>query len=451
MEPESKPTRPPEDIKHHHYGYDSQSSSLRDTLFVAMVLTAMVAILWILFSGKLGREQSDVATINGKELPSMLLEARRQVDAGHLSWPAEGSALSIYSEALEYFPDSAQAYAGILSIGEQYLSMLDELLAKREIDNAHQVLRSLEAVASQLDQADFNQRLAEAKNSVADAEAGHNRDRPKHATTVDSELKPYQTFRDPLLNGGQGPTMIFIPAATAIIGSPPTDSARDSDEGPQYQTQLRSYAIGQTEVTFAEYDLFAKATDHPLPEDNGWGRGERPVINVSWNEAKRYVLWLTDQTGFRYRLPTESEWEYAAGANVGTRFAYGKCLSPEEANFDDREIESIPGCPYSGHFEGKTVPVKSHKPNAWGLYQVHGNAREWVEDCWFDSYHFANADGRAVYTGEAGSCGKQGQRVLRGGTWNASMNSARLHNRFAASEGTQNPAFGFRLARDVIH
>lgn len=426
----------------------NQSSSIRDALFVIIVLVAVVAILWVLFSGRLWHEKANLASINGRELPSMLLEARRRLDAGHLSVPYEGSALSVYLEALEYFPDSSQAYAGVEAVGERYFALLDELLKEQEIDVAKRTLRSLENVAEHLNHPEFDARLADASASINETEEVLNAGLKGKQSAVDRDLVPYQVFRDPMLNEQQGPAMVFLPGGTITIGSPPADFDKDSDETPQYQATLKAFAIGQTEVSFAQYDAYAKAMDKPLPDDNGWGRGDLPVINISWLEAKAYTRWLTTQTGFRYRLPTEAEWEYAARANTDSRFAHGACLSPDQENFDDRELESVQGCPSSGRFEGKTLPISTLQPNPWGLYDVHGNVREWTEDCWDESYRSARPDGSPVYLLEGGKCSKGG-RVLRGGAWSANMRSARPTNRFAAPEDDRSVSFGFRLARDI--
>jgi hypothetical protein len=119
-----------------------------------------------------------------------------------------------------------------------------------------------------------------------------------------------QVFRDPLKDGGEGPEMVQIPAGEFTIGSP--DEANwDSDEGPRRRISVAGFAIGKYEVSFDEYDRFCEATGRDKPGDSGWGRGKRPVINVSWHDAAAYAQWLSAQTGKSYRLPSEAEWEYA--------------------------------------------------------------------------------------------------------------------------------------------
>ncbi len=152
--------------------------------------------------------------------------------------------------------------------------------------------------------------------------------------------------------------------------------------GPQHRVTVKPFAIGKYEVTFDEWDACVKAggCNGYRPEDPGWGRGNRPVINVSWNDTKAYVAWLAKKTGNPYRLPSEAEWEFAARAGTTTPFAFGTTITPKQANF--------------GRSDGKTEPVGSYPPNAWGLYDMHGNVWEWVEDCWHDNYGRSPTDGQ---------------------------------------------------------
>jgi formylglycine-generating enzyme required for sulfatase activity len=135
-------------------------------------------------------------------------------------------------------------------------------------------------------------------------------------------------------------------------------------------------------VTFDEYDHFCAATERKKPEDNGWGRRRRPMIAVSWREAVAYCAWLANKTGQPYRLPSEAEWEYAARAGTTTRYAFGGAITPKDANYSESKL-------------GKTTEVGAYSPNAWGLYDMHGNVWEWVEDVWHDSYKGAPNDGSA--------------------------------------------------------
>ena len=191
-------------------------------------------------------------------------------------------------------------------------------------------------------------------------------------------------------------------------------------------------------MTFAEWDACARDGGCPRGEaianDIGWGRGRRPVIYVSWNDAKRYVRWLSRKTGKAYRLPSESEWEYAARAGTQTVYSWGDEIGVNRAN--------CRGCG-SQWDDSKTAPVGSFGANAWGLHDMHGNVREWVEDCWNGSYAGAPADGSAW---RAGNCAV---RVLRGGSWSGRPSNLRAADRNWYTTGNRNFNRGFRVARTL--
>ena len=198
---------------------------------------------------------------------------------------------------------------------------------------------------------------------------------------------------------------------------------------------MASFALSKHEVTFEEYDRFAAATGRSLPDDEGWGRGRRPVINVSWNDAAAYAAWLSDQTGERYRLPSEAEWEYAARAGTTTAYGWGNEIGYGRAHCD--------GC--GGRRDGEqTVPAGSFDPNTWGLHDMAGNVWEWVEDCWHDNYAGAPRDGTAWTRG--GDCRR---RVLRGGSWINYPVNLRSANRVGLAAGLRLVSAGFRVARTL--
>ena len=184
-------------------------------------------------------------------------------------------------------------------------------------------------------------------------------------------------------------------------------------EKPQHQVGIaRPFALGRAPITFADYDRFAEATGAERPGDEGWGRGDRPVINVSWDDAHSYAKWLGEMTGNSYRLPSEAEWEYAARAGTTTRYAL-----PLPAGSDDianRNLANCNGC--GSEWDGEqTAPVGRFKANNWGLQDMQGNVWEWTEDCWHDNYVGAPDDGRAWLKENGGDCGP---RVVRGGSVN---------------------------------
>ena len=236
----------------------------------------------------------------------------------------------------------------------------------------------------------------------------------------------FVVFRDALSGGGEGPQMVVLPTGSFQMGSPSTETGRYSNEGPvRTVTISKRIAMGRYEVTFDDYDRFADATGRTKPGDSGWGRGSRPVINVSWNEAKAYAAWLSAQTGKTYRLPSESEWEYAARAGTRTRYSWGDSISCSQARYGlyvDRQVRDGAEC--SNRPDG-TVPVGSFAANGFGLFDMHGNVQEWVEDCWHDNYEGAPTDGSAWTTG----C-ESASAVVRGGSWIEDSRNLRAANRF---------------------
>ena len=181
--------------------------------------------------------------------------------------------------------------------------------------------------------------------------------------------------------------MVVVPAGEFIMGSPPSERGRNPDEGPQRKvTFAQPFAAGKYEVTFAQWDAcVAEAGCTYQPGDNEWGRGKRPVINVSWNDAQQFVGWLAKKTGKPYRLLTEAEWEYAARGTTNAvdrppPFSTGPTINPNQANYDGNFIYGAGA--KGGIYRQKTLDVGSFKPNAFGLYDMHGNVWEWVEDCY---------------------------------------------------------------------
>ena len=246
-------------------------------------------------------------------------------------------------------------------------------------------------------------------------------------------------FRDTLKDGSQGPEMVVIPAGEFLMGSPESESERRDSEGPQHKVVIaKPFAMGRYAVTFEEYDRFCKAAGRQQPDDQGWGRGRRPVINVSWEEAVAYCAWLSQETGATYRLPTEAEWEYAARAGTMTAFWWGDDIDTTRANYDGNSTyRNGP----KGVCRQQTVPVDTFQPNPFGLYQVYGNVWEWVQDTWHEDYDGASVDGSAWVEKGGGPC------VVRGGSWSNGPNRLR-----GAARGGNHPPNGhlnrgFRLAR----
>lgn len=220
------------------------------------------------------------------------------------------------------------------------------------------------------------------------------------------EMAPGSEFRD----CESCPLMVIIPPGSFMMGLPESVEGRD-DERPNHSVTISyDFAVSKFEVTFQEWDACVSEGGCSYhPDDNGWGRGSRPVIHVNWDDANEYVDWLSRKTGWRYRLLSESEWEYVARAGSTGPFHFGSTISPDQANY--RGHYTWGGGP-RGVYREKTVPVGSFPGNDFGLHDVHGNVWEWVEDCWRSSHHGAPKDGSAWTWDE--HCYR---RVLRGGSW----------------------------------
>jgi len=229
--------------------------------------------------------------------------------------------------------------------------------------------------------------------------------------------------------------MIIIPAGKFIMGSPENELDRRASEGPQHEVTIaKAFAVSRFEVTFEEWEACVAAAACPQVTDH-WGRGEMPVINVSWGDAKQYVGWLSQLTRKEYRLLTEAEWEYAARAGATTRYSWGDDPSMGSANCD--------GC--GGHWKlQQTAPVGSLKPNAFGLHDMHGNVWEWVEDSWHENYDGAPTDGSAWLRG-----GDPSYRIVRGGSWRNESEVVRAAVRVRRNINVRFDTLGFRIARTL--
>ncbi|MGY6587986.1 MAG: SUMF1/EgtB/PvdO family nonheme iron enzyme [Wenzhouxiangella sp.] len=249
--------------------------------------------------------------------------------------------------------------------------------------------------------------------------------------------QPGDTFQDCTVC----PEMVQIPAGRFIMGSPPDESQRHDNEGPQRQVNISAFALGSTPVTFAQWDAcVADGGCSHRPSDQGWGRGNRPVINVSWNDAQEYIRWLSHKTGEGYRLASEAEWEFAVRAGKTTRFSTGNCITTYQANFDGRNPAQ--GCP-RGEFRQRTTLVKEFGPNDWGLYDLHGNVWEWVQDCWNSNHNGAPTNGSARTSGDCN------RAVARGGSFLDVGSRLRGAHRFGRIRDSRTNFQGFRVARSA--
>jgi formylglycine-generating enzyme required for sulfatase activity len=225
------------------------------------------------------------------------------------------------------------------------------------------------------------------------------------------------------------PEVVVVPAGSFQMGS------TTEYEGPVHAVKIdKPFAVGRYEVTFDEWDrCVEEGSCKHRPDDREWGRGNRPVINVSWLDAKAFVTWLSEKTGQTYRLPSEAEWEYAARGGANTPYWWGRDVGARQANCRD--------CKTDGPTQ--TMPVGSFKANPLGLFDTAGNAAEWVEDCWNDNYRGAPVNGSAWQTGQCRL------RVLRGGAFDSQTKYLRSQARFRYDSDVRFSANGFRVLREL--
>jgi serine/threonine-protein kinase PpkA len=236
--------------------------------------------------------------------------------------------------------------------------------------------------------------------------------------------------------GKNAPALIRIPAGSFVMGDD-----NNKHTAPAHKVILnKAFAISKYEVTFAEYDFFAQSTGKPLPGDNGWGREDRPVIHVSWEDSNAYAQWLSKSTGKKFRLPTEAEWEYIARAGSSARFWWGDNEQDAKGKANCRR-----GCSssFSGLFGSKTAPVGSYLPNPFGVHDTAGNVSEWVQDCYEENFAEANVNGNAH---EHKQC--QG-RVVRGGSTKDNIQRLSSSARDNIPSGYLNETLGFRLVMEL--
>ena len=239
------------------------------------------------------------------------------------------------------------------------------------------------------------------------------------------------------------PEMMRIPAGSFVMGSPESEPRRFSREGPQHRVSVPAFAMGRYGVTFAEWDecVADGGCNGYQPDDVGWGRGDRPVIKVSWGNAQSYIVWLNSKVpGTLYRLPSEAEWEHAARAGTTTPFWWCDTITPDQANYDGSYAYNGGK---TGQYRSKTVPVGSFEANKFGLYNVHGNVWEWVQDSWHGTYDGAPTDG-SIWSG-----GNSRRKVACGGSWSVNPRFFRSALCYYNAPDGQGHILRFRVARTL--
>lgn len=246
------------------------------------------------------------------------------------------------------------------------------------------------------------------------------------------------TFRD----CDDCPEMVVVPDGKVLLGSPGSEAGRQKTEGPQVEISIgRPFAISKFEVTYDQWETCALegGCGGYRPKDAGAGKGNLPVAYVSWEDAKAYVAWLRQRTGQPYRLLSEAEWEYAAKAGAGTAYSTGSDILTTQANFDGSQQAGVRKV---GEYLGRASEVGTYPANAFGIFDMHGNVAEWVEDCWNDSHAGAPADGSP----RSGDCAR---RVAKGGAWYFEASFARAAARMSYPVAKRLNIVGLRIARDV--
>jgi formylglycine-generating enzyme required for sulfatase activity len=258
---------------------------------------------------------------------------------------------------------------------------------------------------------------------------------PAPSRAAERALKPGESFKDCTTDC---PEMIVVRAGSFVMGSTVDEAGHKPTEEPKHNVTIAEpFAVSKFEVTFAEWDACATRGDCvPHVSDEGWARDRQPVINVSWNDAQRYLTWLSRITGKTYRLLTEAEYEYSARAGIQTAYPWGDEIGRNNAN--------CAGCGSRWDF-AQPAPVGSFAPNRFGLYDMVGNVWEWVEDCLHEDYSGAPpVDGSAWMTG--GDCSKH---RLRGGSWVSIADEVRSANRGRGRTDERSTIIGFRVGRTL--
>ncbi|GMQ99206.1 MAG: formylglycine-generating enzyme family protein [Zetaproteobacteria bacterium] len=259
--------------------------------------------------------------------------------------------------------------------------------------------------------------------------AGENSDHQADISSNQTERLQHPRFGDKMTEPVLGMQFVYIEPGSFVMGSPESELNRYPDE-KQHKVQIKSgFWMGKYEVTFEQYDAFAKATHHAKPLDELWGRGKRPVIDVKWFEATDFARWLSKKSGYHYRLPTEAEWEYAARAGTTTAYSWGD----NPSDFPDYAWNTT-------NANNQTHPVGLKKPNPWGLYDMHGNVWEWTASTYAREYDGSELKGSSQKS--------KALRSVRGGSWYFYPKGMRSADRRIYSPWLHWSYIGFRLVRD---
>ncbi len=473
---------------------------------------AMISVVEAVNPKQPGLEDVKTRLTDLSQVEGQLAAARKAMQEDRIDQPDNNSAWFFYRQALDGAPENIEAQEGLISVQEFIISRALEQAKVRDFDSAERSLEDAELVwqdqqlvekakeqveqikkerAGTLEESavkamDSGQFEAAERFLIDLVALGGQNDRVNalrrrlEEARVYGGFKPGQIIRDHFMKGGiWAPESVVVLAGSFLMGSTEFDPGRVENEIPQHRvTFRRGFAIGQREVSVAEFRVFVHATGYRtdaqrfksstvydqysgrLIEKNDvhWemdyegkpASPKDPVIHVSWNDANAFVDWLARGTGKSYRLPSEAEFEYALRAGTSTKFWWGndspskvvENLTGDGDSSRGRRRWSVAFPNYSDKFWGP-APVASFLPNPYGLYDMAGNVAEWVRDCWHDSYVRAPLDGSAWINPGCSD------RVIRGGYWASSPENTRAPYRMHAKPDYRDARTGFRIARDL--
>jgi len=442
----------------------------------------------------------------------LLAKAATLLQQGNADQPKGDNALELYRQVQQLDPDNAVAAQGTLQVQRVMLDRALAAVAQNDFKAADQALADAAQVAPDspalrdvhtrvdgMRQARANGLLGQARSALDSGNLTLAQQLAEQAKAISPDLagltefgerltnarlyasyKPGQSFTDRFVDiPGQTPSMIVIPTGSFQMGAPDNEVGREDDETPQHEVTIgKGFALSRTSVTVGQFREFVRASGYQpdsvklggasvydegtgaMRDDSsaGWqddyaGRSadsRMPVVNVSWNDAKAYVDWLSQRTGKTYRLPSEAEFEYALRGGTNSRYWWGDGTpSSKVENLTGSGDRSPSGRRWSNAFQGYRdgywgpAPAGSFAPNAFGLYDIDGNVSEWVQDCWHDSYLRAPRDGSAWVNPGCGS------RVVRGGSWGSSPEQVRSAYRQGADANVRSGRVGFRVLREL--
>ncbi|WP_428608429.1 formylglycine-generating enzyme family protein [Sedimenticola sp.] len=275
---------------------------------------------------------------------------------------------------------------------------------------------------------------------MIEAEVRHHVEEAQIKRSIERAIQKEKAHQAKLLKYGLNENdWIGVSAGTFLMGSPPDEKDRFENER-QHEVQIGRFEMLKIPVTFEMFDIFCEEVRRTRPPDEGWGRDQRPVINVRYWSAVDYCHWLSKRTGANIRLPTEAEWEYACRAGTTSAFWTGATISPEQANFDGNYTYCGSE---KGPSRGMTTPVNQFPPNPWGLYDMHGNVWEWCASVYDEAYSGLELKDASYADDDVR------ERVVRGGSWHNVPSGIRSASRNKLMPNYHYLRVGFRIVREV--